>query len=1126
MKKTVHVPESCASNSGGTFKGARPVQGKCARRQSIWASFKSLAIGIFAAAVLLVHPTEGNTFTDRAGITWQYELIGRNATLTAIAQKDAYDYITIPSKVDGYTVVALGASLFEGCTEITGVSIPYGVREIGNYAFWGCASLEEVTLPYGVSTLGDQVFFNCAGLSEMTLPATLEKIGLAAFGNTGIAKFKVDTQNQFYAVKGDLLCDKSGKTVVACPNALKATVVTVPSGVEEIGNGAFYGCSQLSRVSLPATVKSIGRAAFGECENLQAVGMATGLKTIDDYAFAYCSGLSSVTIPSGVTRIGDNAFEDCTALVSVSIPASVVEVGAWVFDGCNAALFDHTTFPNFLLVDGWIVGYEEDKIPQGNLVLNKGRGIAAYVFNGTGLSKVTINVAYKGIGKGAFARCTDLFAVDVKSTLNYLGDGAFYECTSLDTVSLPSNIAYMGKEAFGGCWDLKKDGFIIVNNVLYGYQADEPDTSKGKVAVPSGVTRISKGAFYGDSGLRSVVIPDSVKTIDVEAFADCDELQRVQIGKGATDITWFDVSTDTSWCDDWFQNATGRTREPRSFCNCQELGTVEISSQNPAFMTVDDFICDKSGGTLLYCPPNMAQVQTPRNVRNIAPGAFYRSFTIQGLSFGGSVTNIGRNAFQECYYLTNVELPVGLISIDQYAFNWCEGLENIRIPHTVKYIGYGAFRGCISLEEVLVAENIDEDVIDLGAAFLDFDVDDIEVYKLTYKIVFHRYDGSADTTETIEVNADETIRLTSLNRLGWARRGYDFKGWATSRAKADSGTIWKLDWAKVTNAIAIGKTLHIYAVWAVASDSYAIYFVRNDGAGTWRTIGFKHGVSTAIPTIKALGWARRGYVFKGWSLTTADARNNKIWKPDGAKIATAAAQGKTLTVYASWAIAPDYYAIQFNKNDGSGKWRSVGFKWGENTKLPTLDKGLGWDRSATGYAFVGWSTNPKGSIWKGDGAVVASPVAKGKVLQVYALWTYVGVYQVAAAKTEDGGNVSGESNQVQSEPTQTATQQVVADGAGHSAVAAGCVALAGAPAADEDSLTYLYGALEDGTGQYWLCLWDLSDATTGLLRVVIEDGEALTTTWCDVDRVGEMLLLSTEDGDVAVISSDGTARLL
>lgn len=1105
MINAVHVPMSRVSDQGAALSRTRFASVCQARKPSMRMRLKTLGLGIFAAVLLFAHPAVGETFVDRAGITWEYELIGRNATLTAIAEQDAFDYITIPSKVDGYTVVALGASLFEGCTEITGVSIPYGVREIGDYAFWDCASLEEVTLPYGVSTLGDQVFFNCVGLSEMTLPATLEKIGLAAFGNTSIAKFKVDTQNQFYVVKGDLLCDKSGKTVVACPNALKATVVTVPSGVEEIGNGAFYGCSQLSRVSLPATVKSIGRAAFGECENLQAVGMATGLKTIDDYAFAYCSGLSSVTIPSGVTRIGDNAFEDCTGLASVSIPASVVEVGAWVFDGCNAALFDHTTFPNFLLVDGWIVGYEEDKIPQGNLVLNKGRGIAAYVFNGTGLSKVTINVAYKGIGKGAFARCTDLFAVDVKSTLNYLGDGAFYECTSLDTVSLPSNIAYMGKEAFGGCWDLKKDGFIIVNNVLYGYQADEPDTSKGKVAVPSGVTRISKGAFFGDSGLRSVVVPDSVKTIDVEAFTDCDELQRVQIGKGATDITWFDVSTDTSWCDDWFQNATGRTREPRSFCNCQELGTVEISSQNPAFMTVDDFICDKSGGTLLYCPPNMAQVQTPRNVRNIAPGAFYRSFTIQGLSFGGSVTNIGRNAFQECYNLSKVTLPTGLVSIDQYAFNWCEGLESIRIPHTVTSIGYGAFRGCTALEKVQVAETIDEDAIDLGAAFLDFDIDDIEYYKLTYKIVFHRNDGSTDTSETIEVKADETIRLTSLSKLGWARRGYDFKGWATSIAKANSGTVWKQDWGKVTNAIAIGRTLHIYAVWAVANDSYAIYFIRNDGAGTWRTIGFKHGVTTAIPTLaNGFGWARRGYVFKGWSLTTADARNNKIWKADGAKVATAAAKGSVLTVYASWAVASDSYAIQFNKNDGSGKWRSVGFKHGVKTQLSSL-AALGWDRSDTGYAFVGWSTNPKGSIWKSDRGVVASPVAKGKVLQVYAIWIYIGANQTAktseAAGKGDGDAQKCAKAKMSCRPSTSASEGI--------------------------SLPVRFcGVFMDGVGSYDIMLEVMDNAGMMFGHAQINTLDSMFNCECSAVTLDGRLVVSIDGGVLVHVTAEGYAEML
>ncbi len=906
--------------------------------------------------------------------------------------------------------------------------------------------------------------------------------------------------------------------------------MSVPSGVEEIGDGAFYGCADLSRVTLPATVKAIGQSAFGGCESLQSIGLVAGLKTIGNYAFDSCSGLSNVTIPSGVTRIGDGAFDSCSGLVSVSIPDSVVEVGAWVFDGCNSALFDRKTIPDFLLVDGWIVDYENWN-PYGNLVLSKGRGIAAFVFSGTGLSKVTISVPYKGIGKGAFARCTDLFAVDVKSTLSYLGDGAFYECTSLDDVSLPSSIAYMGKEAFAGCWDLKTDGFIIVNNVLYGYEADDPDTNKGKIAIPSGVTRISKGAFYGDAGLRSVVVPDSVKTIDVGAFADCDELQRVQIGKGATDITWFDRSADMSWCADWYKDAT-RTKEPRSFCNCQKLGSVEMSAQNPAFTTIDDFVCNKAGTALLYCPPMMLNVVTPKSVRSIEPGAFYRSYNISGLSFGGSVTNIGPNAFQECYCLTKVELPVGLVNIDQYAFNWCDGLESIRIPHTVRSIGYGAFRGCTGLESVQVAETIDEDAIDLGAAFLDFDVDDIEYYKLMYRIVFHRNDGSSDTSETIEVNADEAVRLTSLSKLGWARRGYNFKGWATSLAKANAGTVWKKDWAMVTNAIAIGKTLHIYAVWSVASDSYAIYFVRNDGAGTWRTIGFKSGVSTAIPTLaKGFGWARRGYVFKGWSLTTADARNNKIWKADGAKVATAAEKGKTLTVYASWAVASDSYAIQFNKNDGSGKWRSVGFKHGVKTQLSSI-AALGWDRSDTGYAFVGWSTNPKGSVWKGDRGVVASPVAKGKVLQVYAIWLYVGANQVAPAMAGDGGNARQEPDPGGAETVLAAACQLTAGETRlpPAAGTGGCAGLTCAPATsdvaveEEDDPVCLSGDLEDGTGVYWLYLEDSFDGI-GLLRILTENGASFEA-WCDVDMFGETLLLSTEEGDVAVVTPGGTACLL
>ena len=83
----------------------------------------------------------------------------------------------------------------------------------------------------------------------------------------------------------------------------------------------------------------------------------------------------------------------------------------------------------------------------------------------------------------------------------------------------------------------------------------------------------------------------------------------------------------------------------------------------------------------------------------------------------------------------------------------------------------------------------------------------------TYTIKFHRYDASDGKTEAYEFNYGVSTALPKLGALGWARRGFDFKGWATSQANAAAGKVWKLDGAWVKDATAEGKTLSIYAIW-------------------------------------------------------------------------------------------------------------------------------------------------------------------------------------------------------------------------------------------------------------------------------------------------------------------------
>lgn len=61
----------------------------------------------------------------------------------------------------------------------------------------------------------------------------------------------------------------------------------------------------------------------------------TGLTEICDSAFSGCSGLTSVVIPDNVTRIGEGAFSGCSNLQSITIPESVIIIGQKAFEGCE-----------------------------------------------------------------------------------------------------------------------------------------------------------------------------------------------------------------------------------------------------------------------------------------------------------------------------------------------------------------------------------------------------------------------------------------------------------------------------------------------------------------------------------------------------------------------------------------------------------------------------------------------------------------------------------------------------------------------------------------------------------------------------------------------------------------------
>lgn len=110
--------------------------------------------------------------------------------------------------------------------------------------------------------------------------------------------------------------------------------VRVSKGVTNIGNAAFYDCSNLKTVVLNDTVETIGQYAFLNCENLVNIKIGNGVKTIGDYAFKLCKSLISITLPNTLEYLGYESFFNCESLVSIKVPSSVIMMKECVFTYC------------------------------------------------------------------------------------------------------------------------------------------------------------------------------------------------------------------------------------------------------------------------------------------------------------------------------------------------------------------------------------------------------------------------------------------------------------------------------------------------------------------------------------------------------------------------------------------------------------------------------------------------------------------------------------------------------------------------------------------------------------------------------------------------------------------------
>ncbi|MBO5287531.1 MAG: leucine-rich repeat domain-containing protein [Clostridia bacterium] len=278
----------------------------------------------------------------------------------------------------GANVKSIGVEAFSGCSSLSTVSLSEGLTSISSEAFSNCTSLESISLPRSLSGLGADVFLNCSqnltseengityvdnwvvGADSILTEASLREgtLGVAASAFSScelitrinlpksIVHFtsiktcpniiiaNVDEESERYKSVNGIIYSKDGTEILLYPKGKEQIAFTVPNGVIKIGESAFYGCSNLTRILLPDGITSIANNAFSSCSNLCIINIPEGVSDIGDYSFSRTK-ITSIELPSTVTTIGKYAFGYCSELTTATIPGSVTTIGDCTFYECK-----------------------------------------------------------------------------------------------------------------------------------------------------------------------------------------------------------------------------------------------------------------------------------------------------------------------------------------------------------------------------------------------------------------------------------------------------------------------------------------------------------------------------------------------------------------------------------------------------------------------------------------------------------------------------------------------------------------------------------------------------------------------------------------------------------------------
>ena len=155
-------------------------------------------------------------------------------------------------------------------TKVTNQGVYYNVISISSHAFLGCSTVTSVRLPAGMKKICEQAF-SFSDIQRVTISSTVTEIGPQAFWGHNMKIISVNSASPYFKSVSDVLFNKDQTKLICYPAAKSDSYYDIPETVQILDVSAFRDCNNLEYVTIPESVTESWWNAFEDCTNLKTI---------------------------------------------------------------------------------------------------------------------------------------------------------------------------------------------------------------------------------------------------------------------------------------------------------------------------------------------------------------------------------------------------------------------------------------------------------------------------------------------------------------------------------------------------------------------------------------------------------------------------------------------------------------------------------------------------------------------------------------------------------------------------------------------------------------------------------------------------------------------------------------